>query len=115
LVITHLLDVPGLAPKLRKSGNPPKLTYPTARRREMSLWSFKVNGDLWTGIAIGVCLVAAPVVLPFLGSAARVLLKEIVTGIFIIVEDVQTTAERVVSATSELIDEAEYEVRGVID
>jgi hypothetical protein len=81
----------------------------------MSLWGFKVNGNLWTGIAIGVCLVTAPVVLPILGSAARVLLKEILTGIFVIVEDAQTTAERVVSATSELIDEVEYEMRRVVD
>jgi hypothetical protein len=81
----------------------------------MSLSGLKVKGDLWTGIAIGVGLMAAPVVIPLVGSAARILLKEILTAVFTIVEEVQATAERVVSTTGELIDEVEAEMSRRVD
>jgi hypothetical protein len=52
----------------------------------MAIWDFRPKGDLFTGVAVGVGVLAAPVVVPLAWSAVRPLLKEILKGGFLMYE-----------------------------
>ncbi len=46
----------------------------------MKIWDFKPSGDLFTTVAVGAAVAAAPIVLPFAWSAVRPLLKTVSQG-----------------------------------
>ncbi len=48
----------------------------------MAIWDFRPRGDLWTGVAVGAGLLAAPVVISLAWSATRPVLKVILKGGF---------------------------------
>ena len=52
----------------------------------MAIWDFRPKGDLWTGVAVGAGLLAAPVVIPLAWSATRPVLKVILKGGFMLYE-----------------------------
>jgi len=52
----------------------------------MAIWDFRPKGDLWTGVAVGAGLLAAPVVIPLAWSATRPVLKSILKGGFTLYE-----------------------------
>jgi hypothetical protein len=52
----------------------------------MRIWDFKPNGDLFTTVAVGAAVAAAPIVLPFAWSAVRPLLKTFLKGGFMLYE-----------------------------
>jgi hypothetical protein len=52
----------------------------------MAIWDFRPKGDLWTSVAVGAGLLAAPVVIPLAWSATRPVLKAILKGGFMLYE-----------------------------
>ncbi len=52
----------------------------------MAIWDFRPKGDLWTGVAVGAGLLAAPVVISLAWSATRPVLKVILKGGFMLYE-----------------------------
>jgi hypothetical protein len=52
----------------------------------MALWEFKPRGDLFTTVAVGVGVLAAPVVVPLAWSVTRPLIKAILKGGFMAYE-----------------------------
>lgn len=44
----------------------------------MSILDFRPRGDIWTGVAIGLAVLAAPIFIPMVAAAAKPILK---TGI----------------------------------
>ncbi|MGB6065813.1 MAG: hypothetical protein WBG50_13495 [Desulfomonilaceae bacterium] len=61
----------------------------------MAIWDFRPKGgDIWTGVAVGAGLLAAPVVMPLAWSTVRPLLKAILKSGFLLYETGrQTCAE----------------------
>ena len=52
----------------------------------MAIWDFRPKGDLWTSVAVGAGLLAAPVVIPLAWSATRPVLKAILKGGYMLYE-----------------------------
>jgi len=52
----------------------------------MAIWDFRPRGDLWTGVAVGAGLLAAPAVISLAWSATRPVLKVILKGGFMLYE-----------------------------
>ncbi|MGO9567976.1 MAG: hypothetical protein ACLP5H_10580 [Desulfomonilaceae bacterium] len=52
----------------------------------MAIWDFRPKGDLWTGVAVGAGLLAAPLVIPLAWSATRPVLKAVLKGGFMLYE-----------------------------
>lgn len=50
----------------------------------MAIWDFRPRGDLLTSVAVGVGVLAAPVVVPLAWSVVRPLLKTILKGGFLL-------------------------------
>ncbi len=53
----------------------------------MRIWNFKPNGDLFTTVAVGAAVAAAPVIVPLAWTAVRPLLKIFLKGGFILYEN----------------------------
>jgi len=66
----------------------------------MKIWDFKPSGDLFTTVAVGAAVAAAPVVLPFAWSAVRPLLKTVLKGGFMLYETGQGAYTAVAQWTS---------------
>jgi hypothetical protein len=64
---------------------------------KMAIWDFRPRGDVWTGVAVGAGLLAAPVVLPLAWSATRPVLKAFLKGGFMLYE----TGRQILGETSE--------------
>ncbi len=77
----------------------------------MAIWDFRPKADIWTGVAVGVGLLVAPVVLPTAWSAVRSLLKGIVKGSIIVYEKAHELGADAVEGTADLIEEARSEAR----
>jgi hypothetical protein len=63
----------------------------------MAIWDFRPRGDVWTGVAVGAGLLAAPVVLPLAWCATRPVLKAFLKGGFMLYE----TGRQILGETSE--------------
>jgi hypothetical protein len=52
----------------------------------MAIWDFRPRGDVLTGVAVGVGVLAAPIVMPLAWSVVRPLVKSILKGGFLLYE-----------------------------
>jgi len=76
----------------------------------MALWDFRPKGDIWTGVAIGVGVIAAPVVIPLIWSGIRPLFKAVVKGGFMVYERGREIVEEAIEGTTDFVEEAKSEV-----
>jgi hypothetical protein len=67
------------------------------------------KGNIWTGIAIGAGLLAAPVVIPAVASVARPLLKAVIKGGYMLYEYGREMVAEVTELTEDLFVEAKAE------
>jgi hypothetical protein len=78
---------------------PDTVVFKTAKKEalNMAIWDFRPRGDVWTGVAVGAGLLAAPVVLPLAWRATRPVLKAFLKGGFMFYE----TGRQILGETSE--------------
>jgi len=67
------------------------------------------KGNIWTGIAIGAGLLAAPVVIPAVAGAARPLLKAVIKGGYTLYEYGREMVAEVTELAEDLFVEAKAE------
>ena len=77
----------------------------------MAIWDYRPKGNLWTGVAIGVGLLVAPVVIPMIGAAARPVAKAAIKGGLMLYEKGREMLAEVSEAVEDLAAEAKSEVR----
>ena len=77
----------------------------------MTLGSLKPKGDLWTGVAIGVGLLAAPVVLPMVAAAVRPVAKALLKSGYLLYEKGREMVEEVSEMSEDLMAEVKSEVQ----
>lgn len=76
----------------------------------MPITDFRPKFDIWTGVAVGVAIVAAPVVIPMVAAAARPLLKAGLKGAYLLYEKARETGASVKEMSEDLIEEVKTEV-----
>ncbi len=80
----------------------------------MALSNYLPKADLWTGVAVGVALLAAPVVIPVIGAAVRPLLKAAIKGGYMLYqggrEIVAEVMEEVEDIAAEAVSEADAQM-----
>ena len=79
------------------------------RRKTMAISDMMSKGNIWTGIAIGAGLLAVPVVIPAVASAARPLLKAVIKGGYMLYEYGREMVAEVTELTEDLFVEAKAE------
>ncbi len=72
----------------------------------MSISNYSPKGGVWTGVAVGVGLLAAPVVMPLAWSGMRTLLKAMFKGSFMAYEKAHELGAEIVEGVSDWIEEA---------
>jgi hypothetical protein len=77
----------------------------------MASWNLMPKGSLWTGLGLGLAIIAAPVVIPMIVAAVRPLVKAGLKGGFLVYEKGKQTAGSVKQAVGDLSDEARAEVK----
>lgn len=86
------------------------LVHPQERSIQMALWDYRPKADLWTGVAVGVGLLVAPVVIPVIASAARPLMKSVIKGAYMLYEKGREMVAEATEAVEDLAAEAKSEV-----
>lgn len=77
----------------------------------MAIWDYRPRGDAWTGVAIGVGLLAAPVVIPLIAAAAKPVVKGLMkTGLLVYEKGTEMVAE-FIEGIVDLAEEAKSEVQ----
>jgi hypothetical protein len=76
----------------------------------MALTDLIPRGNIWTGVAIGVGLLIAPVVVPALAGAARPVIKAVLKGGFLLYEKGREMVAEVSEMAEDLVEEAKAEV-----
>lgn len=76
----------------------------------MAGWSFRPKGDVWTGVAVGLAIMAAPVVIPMIAAAARPLLKAGLKGGFLLYEKGREAVGNMKEMVEDLTEEVKAEV-----
>jgi hypothetical protein len=76
----------------------------------MAMSDYLPKADLWTGLAIGVGLLVAPVAIPILAQAARPLLKTAIKGGFLAYERASEIVADALETVEDLAAEAKAEV-----
>ncbi len=76
----------------------------------MSIWEYSPKGGVWTGVAVGVGLVAAPVVIPLAWSWIETLLKAVLKGSFMVYEKAHELGADIAEGATDLFEEAKSEV-----
>ncbi|MGO9568968.1 MAG: DUF5132 domain-containing protein [Desulfomonilaceae bacterium] len=76
----------------------------------MSMWDYSPKGGLWTGVAVGLGLAAAPSLIPLAWSTTRSLLKAALKGGFTVYERAHDLASEMVQGAADLVSEASSEV-----
>jgi hypothetical protein len=77
----------------------------------MGFLDFKPKGDLWTGLAIGAGILAAPLLIPVLASAARPVLKAGIKGGFLLYEKGTEVLANAAEVVEDLTEEVKAEVQ----
>jgi hypothetical protein len=76
----------------------------------MALSDYLPKADLWTGLAIGVGLLVAPVAIPIVAQAARPLLKTVIKGGVLAYERASELVAEALETVEDLAAEAKAEV-----
>jgi hypothetical protein len=76
----------------------------------MAIWDYRPKADLWTGVAIGVGLLVAPVVIPMVAAAARPVMKAVIKAGFMVYEKGAEMIAEAVEIVEDLAAEAKTEV-----
>jgi Protein of unknown function (DUF5132) len=76
----------------------------------MAIWDYRPKADLWTGVAIGVGLLVAPVVIPMIADAARPVAKAAIKGGLMLYEKGREMCAEVAEVVEDLAAEARSEV-----
>ncbi len=76
----------------------------------MAIWDYRPKADLWTGVAIGVGLLVAPVVIPVIADAARPVAKAAIKGGLMLYEKGREMIAEVSEVVEDLAAEAKSEV-----
>lgn len=77
----------------------------------MAIWDYRPKADLWTGVAIGVGLLVAPVVIPMIAAAARPVAKAAMKGGIMLYEKGREMIAEVSEVVEDLAAEAKSEVQ----
>jgi Protein of unknown function (DUF5132) len=77
----------------------------------MASWNFTPKGSVWTGVAIGVGLLVAPVVIPMIATAARPVAKAGIKGTLMLYEKCREMIAEVAEVIEDLAAEAKSEVQ----
>ncbi len=77
----------------------------------MAIWDYRPKADLWTGVAIGVGLLVAPVVIPMIADAARPVAKAAMKSGLILYEKGREMIAEVSEVVEDLAAEAKSEVQ----
>ena len=77
----------------------------------MAIWDYRPKANLWTGVAIGVGLLVAPVVIPMIVAAARPVAKAAIKGSLMLYEKGREMIAEVSEAVEDLAAEAKSEVQ----
>lgn len=76
----------------------------------MAIQDLMPRGNLWTGVAIGVGLLVAPIVVPVVAGAARPVIKAVLKGGFMLYEKGREMVAEVAEMAEDLVEEAKAEV-----
>ena len=76
----------------------------------MAIWDYRPKADLWTGVAVGVGLLVAPVIIPMIADAARPVVKAVMKGGFMVYEKGREMIAEGVEMVEDLAAEAKSEV-----
>ncbi len=76
----------------------------------MAMSDYLPKADLWTGLAIGVGLLVAPVAIPMVAKAARPLLKTVIKGGFLAYERAAEMVAEALETVEDVAAEAKAEV-----
>ncbi len=77
----------------------------------MAIWDYRPKADVWTGVAIGVGLLVAPVVIPMIAAAARPVAKAAIKGGMMLYEKGREMCAEVSEVIEDLAAEARAEVQ----
>ena len=77
----------------------------------MAIWDYSPKAGVWTGIAIGVGLLVAPVVIPMIATAARPVAKAAIKGGLMLYEKGREMLAEVSEVVEDLAAEAKSEVQ----
>lgn len=75
----------------------------------MAISDMVPKGSIWTGIAVGAGLLAAPIVIPAVAGAARPLLKAVIKGGYMLYEYGREMVAEVTEVAEDLFVEAKAE------
>jgi hypothetical protein len=76
----------------------------------MAIWDYRPKGDVWTGVAIGVGLLVAPVVIPMIAAAAKPVAKAVIKCGYMVYEKGSEMLAEAAEAVEDLAAEAKSEV-----
>ncbi|AFM22947.1 DUF5132 domain-containing protein [Desulfomonile tiedjei] len=76
----------------------------------MALTDLKPKSSVWTGIAIGVGLLLAPVVVPVVAASMRPLMKAVIRNGYLVYERGREMLEEVTEMTEDIIAEVKSEI-----
>jgi len=77
----------------------------------MAILNWRPNSTVWTGVAIGVGLLAAPVIIPIVAAAARPVLKAALKSGFLMYERGREMFAEVSEVAEDLLEEVKSEVQ----
>jgi hypothetical protein len=77
----------------------------------MEIFGFRPKADIWTGLAISVGLLMAPVVIPMVAAAARPLIKAALKGGILVYERACEMVAEVTEVAEDLVEEVKSEVQ----
>ncbi len=77
----------------------------------MSILGYTPKADIWTGVVVGVGLVAAPVVLPIVAGMMRLLIKGVFKGALIVYETGRDLISDTLEGAEGLLEEVKSEVK----
>jgi hypothetical protein len=81
----------------------------------MALADLRPKSDVWTGVAVGVGLLLAPVVIPIVVAGARPLVKMALKGGFMLYEKGRETLADVMETAEDLMEEVKAEVKAELE
>jgi hypothetical protein len=77
----------------------------------MAIADYAPKANIWTGVAIGVGLLVAPVVIPMIATAVRPLFKAALKGGFLLFEKGSEVVAEIMEVGEDLVEEVKAEVR----